>query len=152
MRQRGEGRQHAGCSKSRSGSGERRGPCPDLWMPAGVIREWIGSFSISPFTALQCLQPISEQPHCCYMMIYILYDLLQYADNLIQCDLQWIYSCHMQVSGSCLVPTDPVLPTVSDDCLLPWRQKQSWLWLWSLERQTGRQTVFKYVHVQRSTY
>lgn len=34
-----EERQHAGCSKSLSGSGERRGPCPDLWPPAGVIRE-----------------------------------------------------------------------------------------------------------------
>lgn len=32
--------------------GERRGPCPDLWLPAGVIREWIGSFSIAPFTTL----------------------------------------------------------------------------------------------------
>lgn len=34
-----EERQHAGRSKSLSGSGERRGPCPDLWPPAGVIRE-----------------------------------------------------------------------------------------------------------------
>lgn len=48
-----------------------RGPCPDLWLPAGLIREWIGSFSIAPFTALRCLQPISERPHCCYMIIDI---------------------------------------------------------------------------------
>lgn len=62
----GKRRQHVGCSKSLAGSGERRGPRPDLWPPAGAIREWIGSFSITLFTAavnitatsllLQCLQ------------------------------------------------------------------------------------------------
>lgn len=152
----GRGRRPAGGSKSLSGRGTRRGLCPDLWPPA-AIREWIGPFSITLFTVLYCLQPVSEQPWCCYMMIYILYDLLQYAD---WCNPVW-FTVDMLLSyvGQWLL-FGPCRPGDAN-CIKPLSaameiKKKTWagssFFFFFLELQTDRQTDFKCLHVQKNIF
>lgn len=139
------------CSKSLSGSAEWR-PCPDLWCLLGNKRmDWI--LFNHPLHSI--VAPAANMRATCSTMIYRLCDLLQYADHLTHIDLQWTHTVRCRsVAPVCSPQTRFCQLYQMIVCCHGDRNGagSGLIFRRERERETGRQTVFKDVHVQRSTY